>query len=572
MQHLYSPQLRAERLIAWARLTLACFSFAAVWLDPVRAVAYGQPLHALLASYALYSLGVLAVLWRAGAPLPYPVARHVVDLIVLSLFLYVSAGTTSPLFPFFAFLLVTASLRWRWRGTLWTAAVMLLSFPVVGLGAALARPASFELHEYIIRCVSLVVTAVLLAEMGAYEERGRRDMEKLAAEPEVAADDWHALVRYLPSWAAQVMGAKRTLIAWEESDEPWLHLASYEGGESRYAHEAPGVIEPLVADDLVDTNFLRRGAVDPPAPVLCASPTGFRRWQGAPLLHPLLQERFAVTSVLSVRLEGETARGRLFWFDKPGMTSDDLVLGEIVARQVANRLDRFYLLRELAERAVVEERVRMGRDLHDGARHALAGVALELENLVRTPTVELADWQGRLQQIQSALETEQRALRMMITHLRGRGGLGPPRPSLSVRLKDLVERLQRQRGLRVEWRAADLDALQDERADEVYFLIHEGLMNAARHSGGSALRLEASLSGGRVDIVVADNGHGFPFRGRYDLATLTALGLGPATLKERVALLDGRLTVDSTERGTRLEISLPAAPAPLARLPVNVRE
>jgi len=248
------------------------------------------------------------------------------------------------------------------------------------------------------------------------------------------------------------------------------------------------------------------------------------------------------------------------------------VLGEIVARQVANRLDRFYLLRELAERAVVEERVRMGRDLHDGALHALAGVALELENLVRTPTVELADWQGRLQQIQSALETEQRALRMMITHLRGRGGLGPPRPSLSVRLKDLVERLQRQRGLGVEWRAADLDALQNERADEVYFLIHEGLMNAARHSGGSALRLEASLSGGRVDIVVADNGHGFPFRGRYDLATLTALGLGPATLKERVALLDGRLTIDSTERGTRLEISIPAAPAPPTRLPVIVPE
>src|SRR6266481_5566810 len=139
MQHLYSPQLRAERLIAWARLTLACFSFAAVWLHP----------------------------------------GHAVDLIVLSLFLYASAGTTSPLFPFFAFLLVTASLRWRWRGTLWTAAAMLLSFPVVGLGAALARPATFELSEYIIRCVSLVVTAVLLAEMGAYEERGRREMEKL---------------------------------------------------------------------------------------------------------------------------------------------------------------------------------------------------------------------------------------------------------------------------------------------------------------------------------------------------------------------------------------------------------
>src|SRR5207247_7526269 len=133
---------------------------------------------------------------------------------------------------------------------------------------------------------------------------------------------------------------------------------------------------------------------------------------------------------------------------------------------------------------------------------------------------------------------------MMITHLRGRGGLGPPRPALSARLKDLVERLQRQRGLRVEWRACDLDALQNERADEVYFLIHEGLMNAARHSGGSVLRLEASLSGGRVGIVVADNGHGFPFRGRTDRRRPPPPDLGPRPVKGGVAHWAGRRPAD----------------------------
>jgi len=558
MEHLYSPKLRAERLIAATRLTLASFSLVAVWLDPTDPARYSRLVQTLLAAYGVYSMAVLAVVWGARAPLAHPVVGHVVDLVVLSAFLYASAGASSPLFPFFVFLLIAASLRWKWHGTLWTAVAMLVAFAVSTLCAALANPGSFEPSEFIIRGASLVVVATLLAEMGAYEERGRQDMQKLAIEPEVAADDRDALVRSLPSWVAHVMGARRVLIAWVEPDEPWLCLASYEAGESRYAQEAPDVIEPLVAQDLAGTDFLCPRAIDPLEPVLHTSPAGFTRWQGAPL-HPLLQERFSATSVLSVRLEAETARGRLFLFDEPEMTSDDLLLGQIVAHQVASRLDGFHLSRQLAERAVLEERVRMGRDLHDSALQVLAGVALELESLQRIPESELADCRGRLRRIQSTLETEQHTLRTMISQLRSRPVLDSPSVSFSVRLKDLVERLERQRGIRVEWRATDLDALPDGRAHDVYLLLHEALVNAARHSGAQVLRLEAALRDGEVAIVVVDEGRGFPFKGRYDLAALTALGLGPATLKERVAMLDGSLTVDSTERGTRLEISVPAA-------------
>jgi hypothetical protein len=58
---------------------------------------------------------------------------------------------------------------------------------------------------------------------------------------------------------------------------------------------------------------------------------------------------FAPTSVLSVRFEGKTVRGRIFWFDKAGLNSDDVLLAEIVGREVSGWLDRFYSLRQLAE-------------------------------------------------------------------------------------------------------------------------------------------------------------------------------------------------------------------------------
>jgi signal transduction histidine kinase len=59
---------------------------------------------------------------------------------------------------------------------------------------------------------------------------------------------------------------------------------------------------------------------------------------------------------------------------------------------------------------------------------------------------------------------------------------------------------------------------------------------------------------------VADNGRGFPFKGRHDLAALTELKIGPATLKDRIGSLDGDLVIDSYESGASLEITLPVEP------------
>jgi len=132
---------------------------------------------------------------------------------------------------------------------------------------------------------------------------------------------------------------------------------------------------------------------------------------------------------------------------------------------------------------------------------------------VRTPVVELADWRGRLQQVQSALETEQRGSEDDDHALEkpGRPGssegqpLGPSQgPCRAARSGNGV----------FGWNGALPMSTRCRRtAEEVYFLIHEALVNAARHSGASVLRLEVALGDGRVAIVVADNGHGFPFKG-----------------------------------------------------------
>jgi signal transduction histidine kinase len=73
----------------------------------------------------------------------------------------------------------------------------------------------------------------------------------------------------------------------------------------------------------------------------------------------------------------------------------------------------------------------------------------------------------------------------------------------------------------------------------LYLMIHEALINAARHAGASSMCVALSVQDTSVHLMVRDNGRGFPFHGHYDLAALTALSLGPRMLRERVASLGG---------------------------------
>ena len=203
----------------------------------------------------------------------------------------------------------------------------------------------------------------------------------------------------------------------------------------------------------------------------------------------------------------------------------------------------------------------MARDLHDGVFHSLMGIGLELERLLRTPGLTLADVRQSLRDMQRTLQDEQRTLRMLIETLRA----SDPQPctidaSLGTRLKDLVSRLERQRGLKIDVRAADLSAFPTSRWVDVCLIVHEALVNVARHAGASSCRLEVGVRDGQARIAVADNGRGFPFKGHYDHAQLNGLNLGPATLRERAAFLGGTVTIDSTEGGTNVDIRFPLSP------------
>lgn len=556
----YAPRIRAERLIATSRVVLAAFSLLAVWLDPYTPATHAQTTYSLLIAYVGYALLVMSVAWLAHVPLiRLGLVTHVLDLLIFSVLTYLTEGPTSPFFTYFTFAIVAATLRWQWRGTVWTAAGALVTFNGIGVFAAeVMNDPAFEENRFVIRSVYLAVIAGLLGYLGAYEERRRREMSELAAWPPHRVRGSELPQPEVLESAARILGARRVLLAWEEPDEPWLHLAIWCDGELRSWREAPETFEPVVAEPLAGLTFLAKDVTAAEPNVLHNASHIPRGWRAAPI-HPELVRRFAMTSVLCLPLRGECLEGHLFALDKPRMTGDDLLLGEVVAHEVASSMDQSLLSRRLRQAAAADERMRLSRDLHDGVLQSLTGAALQLETVQRLWESEPQAARARLAAIQRLIVDEQRDLRFFVHASKlAPFGLTVGSAGLNTTLRQLITRLEGLWSLRVE---LHLDRKDDRSFDmlayDICFIVQEALVNAARHAAASEVRVAVGRENGTVHVAVTDNGRGFPFEGDYDHARLDALQLGPVMLKERVKSLGGTLAIHSTAAGASLDIRLP---------------
>jgi signal transduction histidine kinase len=317
--------------------------------------------------------------------------------------------------------------------------------------------------------------------------------------------------------------------------------------------EVSGAYEPIVAPELASLGFVQtpggRGLVT-------TSPEGATVRPSMPAVNPALADRFSMKAVLSPRLEAQRVKARLFALDRADVGPEDLLLAEVVAGLVASRLDQLSLVYELQETAATAERVRLARDLHDGILQDLAGIALQLEAL-RPLLVATPEARGRLDALERVLETEQRDVRSVIQQLRPRSS-SRHEFDLAANLEELKGTFAATWGLTLEVSGAMRDTAVPPRIRyELFRIVREAVSNAARHAGASRVRVSLAVNGSAVQVRAADDGHGFPFFGRYDLAELDKMRLGPVTLKERIAALGGSLVLDSSSMGSTLDIRLP---------------
>lgn len=507
----------------------------AIAFDPPDPSRFTSVTYGMQGAYALYSLVLLAFVWRRPIPAGLPIATHVADIVAFSILQYLTLGPSSPFFVYFVFALFCGAVRWGWRGTLGTAPFVLVAF--VAMGAAMSRTfgaGGYEMNRFVIRMAQLTMVAGLLVYLGLHEAKLREEMQRLARWPATTATDTTAVVAELLRHAASIVGAPGAVLVWEPADEPWVYVEAWSADGPTLTRHAPTEFEPLVAD-------------------------GYAAFVSADtsMVHPALRARLPGGGLASAAFDTERVSGRAFFTGLREVTADVVPLVEIVVRELGASIGEALAATQLQQLAIREERIRVARDLHDGVLQAMTGIRFELQAIAHEEAIGAGD-RDRLLALERALATEQRELRLFIEDLKPLSQPARPGGTLAPRLEELRQRLADEWKLPIALRLGRFDRpLPPGLEGAVPLMVHEAVVNALKHAGPSKVTIDIGVSGSSLAIAVSDDGRGFAFRGRYDHEALDRHNIGPVSLRERVAALGGRLAIESGPTGSRIDVELP---------------
>jgi signal transduction histidine kinase len=222
---------------------------------------------------------------------------------------------------------------------------------------------------------------------------------------------------------------------------------------------------------------------------------------------------------------------------------ESTMLGSFAA-QAALAFERALAQEEREMFAILEDRERIARDLHDVVIQRLFATGMQLQTVARlSPRPEV---QERINSAVDGLDATIRDIRSAIFELRT-----PMTAALRTEIREIVASSAEQLGFRPNLElVGPLDsAVPTEVRSDVLAVLREALSNVVRHAGATAVDVLVQARGGTITLRVADNGRGIPPQARRS---------GLKNLAARAERLGGSMEVrDNVPRGTVLEWSVP---------------
>jgi signal transduction histidine kinase len=529
------------RVIALTRFVLAAVFFLALWLDPLQPVRASTFGYALLGGYLLLASGLLGLSWRNwwwDHRLAWPALAIDVSALLAAVFITEGAADdfTSPFLAFFAFVMLSATIRWDWRMTV--AAGLTVTLLYLAVGSYIATiDANFDVIRFGRRIVYMLVLTLVLAWFGLQRrEQSIRRFVELPEQPHGKGAMLDQALRY----ATAECDARCAAIAWADYEEPYVRVRA-QGFELPSERLGPEELDAETGFSRVDRLFDR----DRKRSLVARA--GSRPVARSGPVEDAFAEYCAIDEGIALQLAGLTGRGELLLSDIDGVGADHVQLGGLIAREISAAFDRHATLALASETAVARMRDSLARDLHDSVAQSLAGAALRLEGL-RGWIRDGGDPESEIDAMKHSLREEQRHVRSLIARLR----LGPTADDwveAGAAIRTLLATLSGQWGVAARLAPSKAAILVPGwLAHEMAQVLREAVANAVRH--GQAARVEVGLheSDGGLVMTIDDNGRGFP-DGDPDAR--------PWSINERVDKLAGRLSVATGPRGTRLEIVLP---------------
>jgi signal transduction histidine kinase len=278
------------------------------------------------------------------------------------------------------------------------------------------------------------------------------------------------------------------------------------------------------------------------------------RRYGFPPNHPRMTSFLGVP--ITVR---DVSMGRLYLTNKIGadeFSEEDQSLVETFALHAGIAMENARLHEQLKRLAVVDERERISKDLHDGIIQNMYAVSLSLEDVPDMMDGDRAEAAARVERAIDSIHLAIQDVRNFIFGLRPGLLEGVP---LVEGLATLIDEYRHNTFIDLELRVPDAIVEPSPAiTSQLLAIVSESLSNVVRHSQASraVVGLTPGEDGHLAELWVEDNGIGF------DPAAASRLGhQGLANTRERAAQIGGKVAISSQpESGTRVLVVLPQGP------------
>lgn len=407
--------------------------------------------------------------------------------------------------------------------------------------------------------------AIAIANAWRYEdERQRADRMALVARVArlVTADlRLDELLQRAADAIHELLGFPNLAIPLIDAEQPGMLVLTVKGGN--YKRLIPGEYRIPITSGLMGEAARTRQTV------LVNDVTVDPRYLPTPGGAPA-QAELAVPIVLGDRVLGVVNVER----DEPFCDEDAAIVG-IIADQLAVAIDNARLYASAQQVAVLEERQRLARELHDAVTQHLSSLTLMTQTLGPAYGRDREEGERRARRVVELSQVALDEMRVLLAELRprakrGANGTGEPdAPAGSARARlrhhGLAEALALLAG-EVSRDALPVDTtlgryvprpLAEEEA--LYRIAQEALSNVVKHASAGRARLRLATDAQATVLSVADDGIGFTTSVEHTGEHAIQMGgLGLLTMRERATAIGGTIRIDAAPgAGTTIEVIVP---------------
>jgi two-component system NarL family sensor kinase len=264
----------------------------------------------------------------------------------------------------------------------------------------------------------------------------------------------------------------------------------------------------------------------------------------------------ATTLVTATALSDDAPiHGDVLTFYETGFVICSLATGMVVGRlrtsESASRLRARTLTRRTLQ-TESETRRRVAEAIHDGPVQELIGLDMMLSSASRA-TAEGRDVEAA-KLLDDAREVTKRSVDSLRDEIVDLGPYAFENLGFETAIKRCIETWRRRYGFDIMLTIERID-LPVEVTGYLFRITQEAVVNAGRHADAEAVSISMRRVPSGVELRVTDDGHGFDGADPLGASEPGHIGLG--SMRERAELMEGRLEIQSSERGTKVLVTVP---------------